>query len=152
MCTTHSDIYTCRNNLYLRLLGDHLFYFQAELDLAVSMWDNHTIRPSSNSNSPSGQPRQMFNHPSLWNTRDYLCPVSRTDIDARLAEVEPRSSICCHAYVYDICINIMRENNLVPPFNADEAVVLYRRLRANIDTDLNIWFCKQRQTCMHALT
>ncbi len=102
------------------------------------MWDNHTIRPSSNSNSPSGQPRQMFNHPSLWNSRDYLCPVSRVDIDACRAEVEPRSLICCDDNVYDMCINIMRGNNLVPPFNADEAVILYRRLRANIDTELNI--------------
>lgn len=100
------------------------------------MWNNHTIRPSTNTNAPSGQPRRMFDHPSLWNTRDYLCPVSREDIDAYRDEVEVRTSICCDANVYDVCIDNMAENNLVPPITAVEAVVLYRHLRASIDADM----------------
>lgn len=124
----HAQIYIC--------VYQGIVFFQAELDLAVSMWNNHTIRPSRNANAPSGQPRRMFDHPSLFNTRDYLCPVSREDINACRDQVEFRTSICCNANVYDVFIDIMAENSLLPPITADEAVVLYRRLRTSIDADL----------------
>ncbi|KAF5901175.1 uncharacterized protein DAT39_009149 [Clarias magur] len=46
-----------------------------ELDDTVRVWHAHTIRPSRNSNVPSGQPNVMYSLPELYETKDFLAPA-----------------------------------------------------------------------------
>ena len=87
--------------------------FQNELDLAVSIWNNHTIRRSRNQNVPFGQPNQMFNYPCLWETRDFIQPDTQEDLDLCQQEVEFRSVIPCDPDIYDLCIDILRQEDMI---------------------------------------
>lgn len=97
------------------------------------MWNNHSIRRSRNQNVPFGQPSIMYSFPSLWNTRDYLCPVPAADIVACHSMVEFRSYQCCDPDVYRVCIDILAEDDIVPPNTIDEALRLYMHLRGRIN-------------------
>ncbi|CAH1155551.1 unnamed protein product, partial [Phaedon cochleariae] len=55
---------------------------QRDLDEVVLEWSVHKIRPSRNSNSPSGRPCIMFEMPSLYQTRSYLIEVPSFALDA----------------------------------------------------------------------
>ncbi len=85
----------------------------------MTVWNNHSIRRSRNAISPNGKPNIMFQFPGLWNTRNYICAVSQNDKDAFH---EFRSLVCCDPDVYEMCIGIMAEDNIVPPNCANEAV------------------------------
>ncbi|WAR24268.1 hypothetical protein MAR_037937 [Mya arenaria] len=106
--------------------------FQSELSLAVTMWNNHSIRRCRDSNVPCGQPNGMFNFPELWNTRDYTSFASREEVDACRGQVEFRSTVCCDPVVCDMCTYIMAADNCLPPNTFDEAERLYKHLRSKI--------------------
>ncbi|CAB1433775.1 unnamed protein product [Pleuronectes platessa] len=48
---------------------------QDELDDTAQVWNAHTIRPSKNTNVPSGRPNVMYALPQLYGTRDFLCSM-----------------------------------------------------------------------------
>ncbi|WAR13237.1 hypothetical protein MAR_027417 [Mya arenaria] len=100
---------------------------QSELSLAVTMWNNHSIRRCRDSNVPCGQPNGMFNFPELWNIRDYMSFASREEVDACRGQVEFRSTVCCDPVVYDMCSYIMAADNCLPPNTFDEAELVQQR-------------------------
>ena len=71
----------------------------------------------------------MHTFPGLWNTTDYMRPVSRNDITACRERVEFRSAVCCASDMYNVCIDSMAEDSLHLPNNVDEPVGLYQHLR-----------------------
>lgn len=97
------------------------------------MWNQHTIRPSRNGNSPSGRPEQMYYFPSLWGAQDQLFPVlDLDDINDCSEEAEFRSTVPCDPVIYDMCVNIMSRDNLEPATTITEATDLYLYLRQRL--------------------
>ena len=86
--------------------------FQAELILAVTMWNSHSIRRSRN-NIRYGQPNRMHTLSGLLNITDYLRPVSRNDITACRERVEFRSAVWCASDMYNVCIDSLHLPNIV---------------------------------------
>lgn len=100
------------------------------------MWNNHHIRRSSNNMMPFGRPESMFFYPILWNAEDHKVAVSEADLAMCSTTAEFRSHVPCDQDVYDVCVAIMRENNLTPAQTCDEATDLYLYLRREIVTRL----------------
>ncbi|KAH3817751.1 hypothetical protein DPMN_119306 [Dreissena polymorpha] len=105
---------------------------QTEMDLAVSMWNGHSIRQSRNSNAPKGQPNRMFNYPELWGSRNFICDVHQDDINVARTQVTFRTPVCCDPDLYDILIGVMADDSLSYPNTSDEALALYRHLRRRV--------------------
>ncbi|KAK3107378.1 hypothetical protein FSP39_013197 [Pinctada imbricata] len=110
---------------------------QKELDTAAKIWDAHYIRPSSNPRVPYGKPELMFKFPSLWGTAGYDIDVSEDRIAICKSESKFRSTIPCDEDVFDICVNIMKTENLMPAKDVNEAETLYLCLRQNVLSLMN---------------
>ncbi|KAA0721248.1 hypothetical protein E1301_Tti018145 [Triplophysa tibetana] len=101
---------------------------QEELDETVSAWNCHRIRPTHNPRAPSGQPSIMFDVPSLYGVQNFLYPVDQTKL-----------SICredcifkdypCDEDVFQLCVELMAEHNLVMTNDVYEITDFYLRLR-----------------------
>ena len=72
----------------------------------------------------------MYTAPHLWNACDYLHPVDSISVQTRTGEAEFRNSIPCDRDSYELCSFIMRRDGLQPAANLDEAIDLYKYLRA----------------------
>lgn len=118
--------------IFIKMYDILIFSFQSELDLATTIWNNHSIRRSRNTDSPSGSPNRLFQYPLLWNTRNYMRAVSQNDIGGLQDEVEARSLVCCDPDMYERCISIMSEDSKTPPTCCNEAIALYRHLRTKV--------------------
>ena len=69
-----------------------------ELHKVAQHWNTHRIRPSTNSESPSGRPDILYFLPQVNNTRDYATPVSLDEIEiaeAEFAEPPPPQRMQC---------------------------------------------------------
>ncbi|KAK0154046.1 hypothetical protein N1851_003867 [Merluccius polli] len=95
-----------------------------ELDMVLSMWNSHQIRPGSNGRDLyHGKPFLILRQTGYIYARGYLS-----------------LEITCDPDLHKLCVLIMEENNMEPCHNALEAARLYRELRPLIralllDTD-----------------
>ena len=115
----------------------HNLSHQDELDDTAQTWNAHTIRPSRNTNVPSGRPNIMYAIPQLYN-RDYLCPVQSEHLGVCKTECIFREPIPCDRDVYSLCNDIMVESHLHLPEDPYQAVNLYMHLRGVITTALQM--------------
>ena len=97
------------------------------------MWNTHRIRPSRNVRVPSGRPMLMYYTPQIWGTEDKLCTtVDDDEMTVCNSEAEFRSTIPCDPDVYELCVDIMRRDNLTQPLDVYHAVNLYLHLQREI--------------------
>ncbi|KAI7789952.1 hypothetical protein IRJ41_006707 [Triplophysa rosa] len=102
-------------------------FIQEDLDETVSAWNCHRIRPTHNPRAPSGRPSIMFDVPSLYGVQNFLYPVDQTKL-----------SICredcifkdypCDEDVFQLCVELMAEHNLVMTNDVYEITDFYLRL------------------------
>ncbi|XP_072223124.1 uncharacterized protein [Leuresthes tenuis] len=109
---------------------------QDELDYTAQVWNAHTIRPSKNTNVPSGQPNVMYALPQLCGTRDFLSPVEDEHLQLCKDECVFRVPIPCDPDVYELCHIFMAESHLTLPTDPYQAVSLYLHLREAITASL----------------
>ncbi|XP_016318408.1 uncharacterized protein LOC107670349 [Sinocyclocheilus anshuiensis] len=103
-------------------------FIQEELDEIVSAWNCHRIRPTHNPRAPSGRPSIMFAVPSLYGVQNFLHPTEQS-----------KPSICqeeclfkdypCDEDVFQLCVELMAEHNLVMSDDVYEITDLYLQLR-----------------------
>ncbi|XP_053302891.1 uncharacterized protein LOC128461802 [Pleuronectes platessa] len=105
---------------------------ERELQDVVHLWNTHRIRSSRNAVSPGGRPVMMYTIPQLFGAREYLKEVSQQKIQACREECLQRGPCPCDNTVFDICCFVMAETNLHPPTSPEEAIELYKFLRAYI--------------------
>ncbi|XP_063955289.1 uncharacterized protein LOC135154065 [Lytechinus pictus] len=106
---------------------------QTELDKMADIWNNHRIRPSVNLHVPSGHPMMMYHTPQIWGTEDQLCTnVDDDDLAACISDAVFRSTIPCDKDVYDLCVYIMKRDNLDQPMEVQDALELYIHLKQEI--------------------
>ena len=111
---------------------------QAELDKAVDLWNNHTIRRQRNAEGPSGIPSLMFEIPETFGSADKLQPLLFDEYE--INEVEDRH---CQQYPqYGCCdqfVDILEEvvggdiTDFSMPTTADEALTLYTTILDILD-------------------
>ena len=107
------------------------------MDDMIQTWNNHLIRPQRNQRAPSGRPCVMYNLPSLFQTQDYLCPVSDNEVTACAEECLFRESIPCEHDMYELCTITARELGLHHPLHTGEALDTYVQLRGILYTHID---------------
>ncbi|XP_069122977.1 uncharacterized protein [Argopecten irradians] len=105
---------------------------QDGLDEVVELWNTHRIRPSRNQVSPSGRPNTMYHLPHLHGAHHHICPVMPAEIQLCKEVCTPKKRYTCDKTVFNLCCELMDENNKFPPTNANEAKQLYQFLRHRI--------------------
>ncbi|XP_031338632.1 uncharacterized protein LOC116174338 [Photinus pyralis] len=105
---------------------------QVELNEFAQEWNNHVIRKTRNSISPSGRPDMMYDFPALYGGTNFLNPVEENYIEncANLCEVVNRS--CRDETVFELCDVISREKNLGASDSTYLAINKYCELRTEI--------------------
>ncbi|CAL9706651.1 unnamed protein product [Knipowitschia caucasica] len=92
------------------------------------VWNAHLIRPSKNTNVPSGIPDVMYIAPHLWGAEDCLVPLTE-DLTTCRDSCTFISSVPCDVDVFDLCTIIMEESFLEFPSTMSQALDLYFHLR-----------------------
>ncbi|KAM9735041.1 uncharacterized protein ACNS7B_014401 [Menidia menidia] len=92
------------------------------------VWNAHRIRPSKNTNVPSGIPDVMYMAPHLWGAEDCLVPLTE-DLTTCKDSCTFVSSVPCDVDVFDLCTIIMEESSLEFPSTMSQALDLYFHLR-----------------------
>jgi hypothetical protein len=107
---------------------------QKELHKVATLWNLHNIRPSNNSESPSGRPDTMYFVPEITGTRDYKIDVDLDDLDAakEMFSSDRPLNGCSQAFS-ELAVMLMEDNRLNHPSNAEEATTLYLNLLHLID-------------------
>lgn len=95
----------------------------------TKIWNIHNIRPSGNNSIPFGRPDVMFFTPEIWNARDQMQLVQEAELDVCSQEATFRSVVPCDEDVDQLCISVMRRDDIDPPKEFSEAIQLYRHLR-----------------------
>ena len=87
-----------------------------ELHKVAQQWNTHRIRPSTNSEFPSGRPDILYFLPQVNSTRDYAMPVSLDEIEIAKAEfAEPPPSKGHSVYFNKLVKMIMQDERLEMP-------------------------------------
>ena len=104
--------------------------FQKDIHEWVQTWNNHRIRHSRHG-TVSGIPDVLYTCPELQGTRDHIQTTSANDIAFCREECIFRGPYPCEDNdVYEMCLMIMRENDLAHPTDTWQALDLYLELRA----------------------
>lgn len=74
----------------------------------------------------------MYTTPELYHTRNFLCPVDEAMVDICHTECSQKSPLPCDKDVFNLCLELMLENNWNYPSTAMEAVELYLNLRNEV--------------------
>jgi len=99
-----------------------------ELDEIVSAWNSHRIRPTHNPRAPSGRPSIMFAVPSLYGVQNFLHPIEQTKLNICQEECLFKD-YPCDEDVFQLCVELMTEHNLVMSDDVYEITDLYLQLR-----------------------
>jgi hypothetical protein len=110
---------------------------QDDLKATVSVWNMHKIRKSSRQNGSAGRPRIMYNTPELFDTHDYIEPVTAFDVEICRARCIEPSKLPCDENVFDLCVHIMNEKQFEWPDSPEEGINLYFELRSEIKAELD---------------
>lgn len=109
---------------------------QKELYRVSIHWNIHRIRPTKNSESPSGHPDVNYFVPGLstGNITDYISEVDREDIEI-VENVFPDrpSPDGCSSEFRELVEMIMEDEDLQIPTTPDEAKQLYIELLSQIN-------------------
>ena len=108
-----------------------------ELDKTTDVWNHHTIR-KSHLNLPSGKPSIMLNIPELYDTESMLTNVGDQELGPVLNLCTFRTAFTCDQDMFDLCVEIMNENNVQYPTTSDERIDPYFLLRGAIRNLLTI--------------
>ncbi|XP_041864801.1 uncharacterized protein LOC121654649 [Melanotaenia boesemani] len=108
---------------------------QEVLNDIQDVWNAHRIRPSKNTNVPSGIPDVMYMAPHLWGAEDCLVPLTE-DFTSCKDSCTFVSSVPCDVDVFDLCTIIMQESGLEFPSTMSQALDLYFHLRDTIRPQL----------------
>lgn len=100
------------------------FCFQDELDEIRNVWNSHRIRPSTNSNVPSGIPDVMYLAPHLWGAEDHIVSQNNDDLDTVKEVCKFITPVPCDEDVFDFCAIAMEESGLSFPTSISEALDL----------------------------
>ena len=110
---------------------------QNELHRVVKHWNTHSIRPSTNTESPSGRPDILYFLPEVTNTRDYVTVVNNADIEVAEETCCLQNPVNgCEPEFNELAYIIMEERGLSMPTTVEEAQSLYLDLLENIN-DIN---------------
>lgn len=114
--------------VYLRLL-------RLEVCTVMTLWNTHSIRRSTNAQSPSGKPDIMFYLPELYETRSYLIP---TDIESLniLSDYLTYEVPDCLPLYREIWESIMIEKQFTLPETLEEAADVLAVLLDTVENDL----------------
>ena len=111
---------------------------QADLDRAVEIWNNHTIRRQTNSECPSGKPNIMYHLPQCFHATDRSQPIlfaedEIDEVEAQYCKSYPPYG-CSDAFT-DVVRYIIEDDieNFEMPTTTDEALSLYTRLIELLD-------------------
>lgn len=99
-----------------------------DLDETVCAWNCHRIRPTHNPRAPSGRPSIMFDVPSLYGVQTFLHPVDQTKLSICREDCTFKD-YPCDVDVFQLCVQLMAEHNLVMTNDVYEITDLYLRLR-----------------------
>ncbi|XP_049322555.1 uncharacterized protein LOC125806138 [Astyanax mexicanus] len=102
---------------------------QEELDQISDVWNAHRIRPSRNTNVPSGIPNVMHLAPHLWNTEDLLVPVCEDELVTCKECCQFLTSVTCDGDVFDLCSLFLEDSRLAFPVTESQALDLYLSLK-----------------------
>lgn len=78
----------------------------------------------------------MYTFPELFGAREYIKEVSHEKIQACREECLQRGPYPCDDTIFNICCMAMAENSLHPPTSPEEAIELYKFLRAYIQAHI----------------
>ena len=112
---------------------------QNELNQAVYLWNNHSIRRQNFHNEcPSGKPNLLYHTPEIFGMTDQLKPLlhSLDEINVVEAQYSRRyPQYGCSEQFVQVITEIVGQNidNFEMPTTADEALALYTRVLAIID-------------------
>ena len=108
---------------------------QKELHKVATLWNLHNIRPSRNTESPSGRPDTMYFVPEITGTLDYKTDVDLDDLEvAKEMFSSDRPVHGCSRAFSELAVMLMQDNRLNHPSNAEEATALYLNLLHLIDS------------------
>lgn len=107
---------------------------QKELHQVIKLWNLHNIRPSRNSEAPSGRPDVLYFLPERAEAVDYKRVADPTDLQAAesTCREQPPPHGCSTPFA-QLARILMLEHNLLEPNNADEAKELFTLLLLYID-------------------
>ncbi|KAK3506162.1 hypothetical protein QTP70_032187 [Hemibagrus guttatus] len=107
------------------------------LDGIVSAWNCHRIWPTHSPHAPSGRPSIMFAVPSLYGVQNFLHPIEQTKLSICQKECLFKDNPC-QENVFQLCIELMTEHNLVMSDDVYEITDLYLQLRELILRGLDL--------------
>ena len=108
-----------------------LFKLQDELDGMATLWNSHTIRHVTD-RVPSGKPNVMYCVPALYNSRDCAVQIPMEEVQVCRDECTFRDIFPFDEDVYELSMNIMRDNNWTFPNNMLKCAELYLNLRQKV--------------------
>ena len=107
-----------------------------DLHRFARLWNNHRMRPSTNSESPSGRPDLLYGYLSeVSATQNFLVPVDNDDVilcEQQLCDTNC-TSVNYSEEFSELANMIMTEENLMLPKTPMEARNLYLSLINHID-------------------
>lgn len=87
---------------------------------------------------PSGKPIIMYTAPELYNKENKLYAVDAVEVDVCLGEcLFKGAQLCQYSTIFELCCEIMIENDLDIPLDATQATDLYLFLRHTIEQEVN---------------
>lgn len=101
----------------------------------VAAWNNHRIRPSHNPRAPNGRPTMMYTVPDLYGAQNFLHPVDQREVEICQEDCAYKD-YPCDEDVFQLCVELMAEHNLVMSNDLYEITDLYLRLREMILDEL----------------
>lgn len=113
-------------------------HLQNELDEIARVWDHHVIRTLPRQNVPSGRPNVMYEVPQLYGTHDCINQIISQEVQACRDECIFRDVMPFDEDVTELCMIIIRQNNMRVPMGTTECVTTYFKLRQLVRQYLNI--------------
>ena len=115
------------------------YFLQENLNDIAKSWNCHRIQRHRNVAEPTGRPILMHTSPQLYGTEDKLVDVDIDDVEAcfddcMFKEWKP----CSDSTVFELCCEIMAQEDLIPPSDTQRAVTLYHSLRDIVNTELGL--------------
>lgn len=98
---------------------------QSELDETTTLWNNHYVRKSRNSECPPGRPNVLFYAPERSRGIDCKFDISRRDIEIAREFADELPIFCCSDSSLNIFLTVMAERNLQYPTNITSARSLF---------------------------
>lgn len=71
----------------------------------------------------------LYDSPEIYNAQDQLMAVNVDDVEVCMGECTFVSDIPCDQDFFNLCVELMQDNNLDPPSTVQEASDLYHVLR-----------------------